>query len=137
MENLEINSGHESFDVPIVSFNAETGVCAIEGESYLEKTAEFYDNLLTWLNRYMAEVKGDISFSFKLTYFNTSSSKRILHIMLRLKEYVDNGSKVKTNWHYNPKDIEMEEAVEDFMSISKLKVELVPDSKMKFNPFSK
>jgi hypothetical protein len=137
MENLEINNDHEMFDVPFVNFNAETGECVIEGESYLEKTAEFYDRLLAWLNQYMAEVKGDINISFRLTYFNTSSSKRILHIMLRLKEYVESGLKVEASWHYNPNDIEMEEAVEDFMSIAKLNVELVPDSGMKFNPFNK
>ena len=125
------------FDVPVVNFNAETGECVIEGESYLEKTSEFYDSLLAWLNQYMAEVKGDIKIHFKLTYFNTSSSKRILYIMLRLKEYVDRGAKVKASWHYNPNDIEMEEAVEDFMSIAKLDIELVPDSGMKFSPFTK
>jgi len=137
MENLEINSGHEMFDVPIVNFNADTGDCIIEGESYLEKTAEFYDRLLAWLNQYMSEVNGAINIRFRLTYFNTSSSKRILHIMLRLKQYVDSGSKVEARWHYNPNDIEMEEAVEDFMSIAKLDIQLMPDSSMKFNPFSK
>jgi hypothetical protein len=137
MENLEINNGREMFDVPVVNFNAETGECTIEGESYLEKTAEFYDRLLAWLNQYMAEVKGDIKMRFRLTYFNTSSSKRILHIMLRLRQYVDSGSKVEASWHYNPNDIEMEEAVEDFMSIAKLNIQLVPDSGMKFSPFNK
>lgn len=137
MENLEINNSHEIFDVPVVNFNSQTGECVIEGESYLEKTAEFYDSLLAWLNLYMTEVKGDVNFSFRLTYFNTSSSKRILHIMLRLKEYVDSGSEVKASWYYNPKDIEMEEAVEDFISIAKLKIDLIPDSNMKFNPFTK
>lgn len=135
MENLIINGNRELFDVPMVQFNAETGVCTIEGESYLEKTAEFYDKLLIWLDQYMNEVKGDITFNFKLTYFNTSSSKRILYIMLKLKEYFDKGGKVSTTWHFNPSDIEMEEAVEDFMSIAKLTVQLVPDSELRFNPF--
>jgi hypothetical protein len=135
MENLIINGNHELFDVPTVHFNAETGLCTIEGESYLEKTAEFYDSLLVWLNQYMDEIKGAITFNFKLTYFNTSSSKRILYIMLKLKEYFDKGANVTTNWHYNPNDIEMEEAVEDFMSIAKLAVNLIPDSKLRFNPF--
>jgi hypothetical protein len=135
MENLIINGDHELFDVPTVYFNAETGICMIEGESYLEKTAEFYDRLLNWLDQYMTEVKGDISFSFKLTYFNTSSSKRILYIMLKLKEYVDNGGKVLANWHYNPNDIEMEEAVEDFRNIAKLDINLIPDENLRFNPF--
>jgi hypothetical protein len=135
MENLIINGNYELFDVPKVHFNAETGVCEIEGESYLEKTAEFYDGLLAWLDQYMMEVKGAIKFSFKLTYFNTSSSKRILYIMLKLKDYNDKGGKVTANWHLNPNDIEMEEAVEDFISIAKLEINLIPNTEMKFNPF--
>jgi hypothetical protein len=135
MENLIINGNHEQVDVPMVHFNAETGIFTIEGESYLEKTAEFYDKLLVWMDQYMNEVKGDIVFHFKLTYFNTSSSKRILYIMLKLKEYADKGGKVATKWHFNPGDIEMEEAVEDFMSIAKLPIELIPDAELRFNPF--
>jgi hypothetical protein len=135
MENLIINGNHELFDVPRVHFNAETGVCEVEGESYLEKTAEFYEKLLAWLEQYMHEVKGAITFNFKLTYFNTSSSKRLLYIMLKLKEYSDKGGDVEANWHYNPNDIEMEEAVEDFMSIAKLEINLIPNPELKFNPF--
>lgn len=135
MENLIINGNHEQFDVPKVQFIAETGLCEIEGESYLEKTAEFYDSLQIWLDQYMCEVKGAITFNFKLTYFNTSSSKRLLHIMLKLKEYSEKGGVVTANWHYNPSDIEMEEAVEDFESIAKLEINLIPDSELKFNPF--
>ena len=137
MENLIINGNHELFDVPKVHFNTETGVCEIEGESYLEKTAEFYDSLLVWLDKYMNELKGPITFNFKLTYFNTSSSKRLLYIMLKIKEYNDKGGNVTANWHYNPNDIEMEEAVEDFMSIAKLEINLIPDTEMEFNPFDK
>jgi len=137
MENLIINGDHELFDVPKVNFNAETGLCEIEGESYLEKTAEFYDGLMVWMDQYMNESKGAITFNFKLTYFNTSSSKRILHIMLKLREYEDKGGNVTANWQYNPNDIEMEEAVEDFISIAKLEINLIPDTELKFNPFDK
>ena len=46
MQNLEIKGSHGDYEVPTVIFNAETGVCELQGESYLEKTAEFYDRLL-------------------------------------------------------------------------------------------
>ena len=72
MENLFIQGDKEEFDVPYVSFDAETGVCEISGESYIDNTAEFYDRLLNWLDQYIKGVKKPITFRFKLTYFNTS-----------------------------------------------------------------
>lgn len=135
MENLIIQGARDEYDLPSVNFDAETGVCEISGESYLEKTAEFYDRLLEWLDQFMSEVAKPITFNFKLTYFNTSTSKRLLHIMIKLKEYLDKGGKVKVSWYYHPDDIEIEEDVEDLMSIAKLDVNLIPDQDMRFNPF--
>lgn len=137
MENLFIQGDSEEFDVPNVSFDAETGICEISGESYLDNTAEFYNRLLGWLDQYIKEVGKPIEFRFKLTYFNTSSSKRILYIMLKLKEFIDRGGEVKTYWHYDKNDIEMEEDIEDLMMIAKLDVEMVPDENIKFDPFGR
>ncbi|MCP3928592.1 MAG: DUF1987 domain-containing protein [Bacteroidetes bacterium] len=132
MENLEIQGSHGDYDVPTVLFNAETGVCTLQGESYLEKTAEFYDRLLEWLDQYIAEVDKPITFDFKLSYFNTSSSKRILYILLKLKEYEDDGGEITTNWYYDTDDMDMEEDVEDFRIISNLEINLIPDSELKW-----
>jgi len=132
MQNLEIKGSHGDFDVPHVLFNAETGVCELAGESYLEKTAEFYDRLLGWLDEYMTTVKNPITFNFRLTYFNTSSSKRILYILLKLKEYEDNGGEVKANWYYDEDDTDMEEDVEDFKIITNLDIRIVPDSDLRW-----
>ncbi|MCB0577761.1 MAG: DUF1987 domain-containing protein [Phaeodactylibacter sp.] len=131
MQNLEIKGSHGDYDVPTVSFNAETGVCELKGESYLEKTAEFYDRLLAWLDEYMAGGK-PITFNFRLSYFNTSSSKRILYILLKLKEYEDNGGQVATNWYYDEDDTDMEEEVEDFRIISNLEINAIPDSSLRW-----
>lgn len=132
MENLEIKGSHGDYEVPTVIFNAETGICELQGESYLEKTAEFYDQLLAWLDEYIAEVNKPVTFNFKLTYFNTSSSKRILYILLKLKEYEDNGGEVTTNWYYDEDDTDMEEEVEDFRIISNLEINTIPDSSMRW-----
>ena len=132
MQNLEIKGSHGDYDVPTVFFNAESGVCELKGESYLEKTAEFYDRLLAWLDEYIAVVNGPITFNFKLTYFNTSSSKRILYILLKLKEYEEDGGEVDTNWYYDEDDTDMEEEVEDFRIISNLEINAIPDSSLRW-----
>ncbi len=132
MQNLEIKGSHGDYEVPTVIFNAATGVCELQGESYLEKTAEFYTQLLDWLDEYIAEVNRPITFNFRLTYFNTSSSKRILYILLKLKEYEDNGGEVTTNWYYDEDDTDMEEEVEDFRIISNLEINAIPDSSLRW-----
>jgi hypothetical protein len=132
MQNLEIKGSHGEYEVPTVLFNAETGVCELQGESYLEKTAEFYDRLLEWLDEYISVVNKPITFNFRLTYFNTSSSKRILYILLKLKEFEEKGGEVSTNWYYNEDDTDMEEEVEDFRIISNLEINAIPDSSLKW-----
>jgi hypothetical protein len=126
MENLHIPLSEEEYDKPYVNFDAETGKCEISGESFPEKTEDFYTRLMDWLNRYMKEVKGPIDFRFGLSYFNTSSSKRILHIMILLQEYVEKGGKVSAQWDYDPEDLDLEEDIEDLRVISKLDLKMNP-----------
>jgi hypothetical protein len=127
MENLYIPVNEEEQDKPSVSFNAETGKCEISGESFPETTTEFYGQLMEWLEQYTAEVKGPIDFVFNLSYFNTSSSKRILHIMILLQEYKEKGGLVTAQWNYDPEDLDLEEDIEDLKVISKLDLKMNPE----------
>ena len=132
MEDLIIPIEEEEHDKPYVNFQAGTGICELSGESFPEKTADFYERLMSWLEQYMKEVKGPINFTIKLTYFNTSSSKRILHLMMKLQEYVKDGAKVKARWIYHPDDIDLEEDIEDLRSIAKLDLEMVKNEDLQF-----
>ena len=125
MENIEIEGYQDDYFIPTVNFSAETGVCEISGESYLEETVEFYTPLLKWLEKYTTEIKELLTFNFKLTYFNTSSSKRILDILLILKEYEDAGGDITVNWYYEEGDTDMEDEVEDFMIASDLEINMI------------
>ena len=127
MENLHIPIVEEEYDKPFVSFDATTGKCELSGESFPEKTEDFYARLMKWLEQYMEEVKGPIDFDFKVSYFNTSSSKRILHIMILLQGYVEKGGKVTARWSYDPEDLDLEEDVEDLKVISKLDLKMIPE----------
>ncbi len=127
MENLHIPIVEDEYDKPFVSFDASTGKCELSGESFPEKTEDFYGLLMQWLETYMEEVKGPIDFDFKVSYFNTSSSKRILHLMILLQEYVEKGGKVTAIWSYDPEDLDLEEDVEDLKVISKLDLKMNPE----------
>ena len=127
MENLLIPVVEEEHDKPFVSFDAGTGKCEISGESFPEQTTDFYGRLMEWLEQYTEEVKGPIDFVFNLSYFNTSSSKRILHIMILLQEYIEKGGQVTVQWNYDPEDLDLEEDIEDLKLISKLDLKMNPE----------
>ncbi len=126
MEDIIVQGSHKDYFIPTVNFNAQTGICEISGESFLEDTVEFYKPLIQWLEEYTEEVKKPIAFIIKLTYFNTSTSRSILDLLNVLKDYEDNGGEVVINWHYDENDIDMEEDIEDYMIDTGLDINLIP-----------
>jgi len=125
MENLYIQGTSNIYFQPTVDFNAETGVCELRGESYLEETVKFYYPIINWLKEYAAADKGAIVFNFMLTYFNTNSARSILDILDVLKEFEEAGGKVSVNWYCDEEDVEdVEEEVEDYMIESDLEINL-------------
>lgn len=126
MEDIKIKGSHGVHFIPTVDFNAKTGVFEISGESYLEDTIKFYKPILDWLKEYTSIIRKPITFNFKLTYFNTNSSRSILDIMKILKKYEQIGGKVNVNWYYNEDDIDMED-IEDFSIDTDLTINLIDE----------
>lgn len=124
MENLEIHEVPDAPFYPSVNFNSKTGVCEIAGESYMEETYKFYSPLLEWLRSYTTDIQGKVEFNFRLTYFNTSSSRLILDMLEILRRYKDNGGDVSVNWYYDPDDPDMKDEVEDFKIETGLEINL-------------
>lgn len=124
MDNLEIKGESGVYFIPDVKLNASNGVCEIAGESYLEDTDEFYNKIINWLETFIQEEKKAIEFNFRLTYFNTSSSRSILNVLRVLKQYEDNGGTVKVNWYYPEDDDSIAEEAEDYMKDTGLHIEM-------------
>jgi hypothetical protein len=127
MENLKIEGQLSTFFTPEVNFSAETGICEISGESYLEDSFAFYDRLIQWINNYFEEGATEIEMSFRLSYYNTSASRAILDILRTLKTHEINGKKVTMNWYYPSPDYdEMKSEAEDYMDETGLNMNLIP-----------
>jgi len=128
MQNITILGSSDVYFIPTVNFNAETGVCEIKGESFLEETEAFYKPLKEWFVKFTKEIKKPITLIFDLKYFNTSSSKAFLDILKILKQFQDSGGKVTINWHYDEEDLDMEESLEDYRIDTGLSINLIPYS---------
>ena len=129
MENLNIRGERSEFFTPNVNLDAETGNCEISGESYLEYTGEFYDQIISWLTQFITEMNRPVIMNFRLTYFNTSSFKAILNLLNFIKKYEKQGGAVEVNWYYPEDDYDMLREAEDLAEGSGLsQMDLIPYS---------
>jgi hypothetical protein len=127
IESLNIKGSNNNYFIPLVNFNGESGICSIEGESYLENAFEFYDKLSGWVDAFFENGGKKLEVGFKMTYFNTSSSRAILDFLKTIKKHQDQGHSVIVNWYYpDPDHDEMQMEGEDFIDESDLQMNLVP-----------
>jgi hypothetical protein len=124
MENFYIEG---STYIPKIDFNAETKVLNIEGESYHEYTLEFFQPIFDWLEEFLQEPNQQVVMNFKMTYFNTSSSRRFLEILTMLEDYKnDKDGQVTVNWYYEENDVDMLESGEEYADDVELEFNLIP-----------
>ncbi len=113
-------------DTPEVVLDAGAGEFEFSGKSLPEDVASFYDPIIEWIDTYGKSANDSSVFKFKLTYFNTASSKMILDILMKLEELSEDGVNIKVEWHYEEEDEDMEEAGEEYSDIVEVPFEMVP-----------
>jgi hypothetical protein len=99
---------------PEVNFSPSEGIFRIIGKSIPEDADAFYQPILDWLDVFSNNVTTEIHLRMELDFFNISSSKRILFLMYKLNEFVENGKKVKITWVYRENDDDMFEVGQDY-----------------------
>ena len=125
MNNIEYHrsSGYPYY--PSVMFNAETGVCEIIGESYMEEAYKFYLPLINWLKEFIREKGQKIELNIKLIYFNTSTTKCLLDMFEVLRQYQEEeNGEVEITWFYDKDDPDMIDEVRDFEKEADLSVNI-------------
>jgi hypothetical protein len=122
MENIKI-AGTE--DTPSVTLDTGSQLFEISGRSLPEDVAAFYNPVLDWLDKYAASPLGKTVFNFKLTYFNTASSKMILDVMMKLESLHEAGKEVLVKWFYPEDDEDMKEAGAEYADIVDIPFEQV------------
>jgi hypothetical protein len=114
METIKIQ-GTE--DTPKIILDAGNEILEISGRSLPEDVSSFYEPVLNWLTEYAENPNKKTIFNFKLTYFNTASSKLLLDILMKLEEMNEKGQEVLIRWHYPEDDEDMAEAGEEYADI--------------------
>jgi hypothetical protein len=110
---MEILNLEGTTDTPKIILDKANGIFEISGRSLPEDSAEFYKPVLEWIGNYAKDPNPTTQFSFKLEYFNTSSSKLILDVLSALESI----SGMKIDWYYHEDDEDMEEAGKEFSEL--------------------
>ena len=116
----------EKYYTPQVSFDLENNLFEINGESFSEYAMEFYEPILQWLEEFTQSQHANIVFNFRVSYFNTSSSRRFYEMFKILNDYHKTArGYVMVNWYCQPDDMDMIEAGEDFQEDFELPFEII------------
>ena len=104
-------------DTPGVILDVDNNHFEISGRSLPEDVSSFYNPVLNWLDEYAESPKPKTEFIFKLTYFNTASSKVLLDVLMKLEDIHNAGNEVLVKWYSPEDDEDMQEAGEEYADI--------------------
>lgn len=101
--------------IPTIQFDAQSNILEISGQSYHEYVEEFFQPIREWIAEYLTTQPKKITFNFKMTYYNTASSRSLLEIFELFDEYQDKyETEIIINWHYKEVDYDMLESGRDY-----------------------
>ena len=107
-------------DTPKVDFNPKEGRLEITGRSLPENAEMFYKPLIEWVESFIEFAPDETVLKIELEYFNSSSVKQILAILIKLEDLMLKGKGVLVIWSYNEDDELMEMKGRELESIVEL-----------------
>lgn len=128
MENIKIEGTDRS---PDVDFDFQANIFSLRGMCYLENVSEFFKPVLEVFEPYLKDLSdAEVSFSFHMSYFNSSSARIIMRLFDLLDATAERGNKVSIIWNYEEDDDSMEEQGEDFgedLEHASFEMKAIPD----------
>ena len=109
---------------PEIILDIENNSFKIAGRSIVENPGEFYLPIYTWLNEYVKTPLDFTNFIIDLEYFNSSSARQIMEIIMLLEKIQETGKKVKISWMYEEGDEMSKERGDEIKLVSKLDFEV-------------
>ena len=131
MDSLIIKSTDDS---PGVVFDTSSNSFTISGESRPENAGKFYTPIINWISGFEDELRhrkeetkenSKLVFIFKLNYFNSTSAKYIVDILLSIKNIAKQGHIINIEWHYDKRGDDMLDAGKEFSDMVGLKFDFV------------
>lgn len=117
-------------DIPSVWLDAENEIFRLSGRSKPEDVYSFYEPILIWVENYIQKPNNKTIIDFSLEYFNTSSSKMLLDLMVIFGKLIEEKKELLFRWHYPSDNPDIEEAGKDYEEI----LEIIPFEFISYTP---
>jgi len=120
-------------DSPSVNFDTVANHFVISGASRPENSRTFYAPIINWITDYEKELaarkeNGDetpLVFVYRFDYFNSSSAKFILDILLISTSFSDQGYAIRVQWICDGRDEDMMDMGKEFSEMAELKFDYI------------
>ncbi len=131
MKSINIS---ETSTSPNVNFDFEKNIFEISGCSRPEDVVDFYAPIIDWilelkrsLTDSLKKEREDNPLIFRLNYdyFNSSSAKYILDLVLQINSLYKAGLNVRIDWCYKKEDEDMLETGQEFTDIIECPIDFV------------
>lgn len=99
---------------PYILIDEEKGYMKFEGESFHENVIEFYRDVGDWLEAFLKTEFESFTFDCELKYFNSSTAKLLLNMLMEMDEYAADNKSITVNWITTPDNDIIIECGEDF-----------------------
>jgi hypothetical protein len=109
-----------TYYTPKVEYTPSNGTLEIEGralETDKGNDEDVFTRISAWVNTHLSDKKQPMLIKFRLSYYNTTSSKKMVKFMRSLDGLFQQGYNVKIMWEYEDGD---EDALSDGEVFKKL-----------------
>jgi len=93
-------------DTPSVHFDPSLGLIELRGNSVSADSGKFYQRIIINLEEYISSADQGLTANLSLWYFNTSSAKCIMDLLMKLNKLKSCGKHITINWYYDREDDE-------------------------------
>lgn len=112
-------------DTPGIYMDLNEAVWSIEGRSIPENAPAFYEPVFNWLEHEAGQAQGKRTLKIKLDYFNTTSSKCFLRILVQMDKLHASNPEMGVEWHVEEEDYDMQENVEEYQDLVSIPISCV------------
>lgn len=95
----------------------DQGLFEFSGRSRPENVVSYFEPIFNWFDQYKSDPNSETIINFKLEYYNSSSAKVILRLLVKFEEFQKDGMDIKIHWYYPESDEDILESGEDYDSL--------------------
>jgi len=99
---------------PYVLVDEERGYMKLEGRCFHENISAFFKEINEWMDEYLTTDFGLFTFDNAINYLNSSTTKLLYNMLLKMDKYATDDNKIVVNWITTEANEIMIECGEDF-----------------------